>query len=254
MEHRSDQLQVLSNRLLASETYSMVLKVPEKIQKDFCPGQFAHVKIPESGELLLRRPISINYMENGEMALTYHIVGKGTRRLSEVKPGEILDVVAPLGNGFSILGKKKIWLVGGGIGIAPLLSLRMLAPEAEFCAFLGYRGKEYLYQLKEFETFTKKLFVATDDGSFGEKCLVTDMLKRELLKEKPDAVLACGPTPMFRSLQAIQKETGIEIQASLEQRMGCGTGGCAVCVCKIQGNYKKTCLDGPVFPLEEVEL
>lgn len=254
MEHQPDQLTVLSNRPLAEGIYSMELEVPQKIAEAFQPGQFAHVKIPGAGELLLRRPISIHYMENGTMALAYHVVGKGTKLLSRVKRGEILDVLAPLGNGFSVAGKKKIWLIGGGIGIAPLLSLRSLAPETEFCAFLGYRNKGCVYRVKEFEGFNRRVFVATDDGSYGEHCLVTDMLRRELERERPDTILACGPTPMFRSLKKIQQETGVQIQASLEQRMGCGTGGCAVCVCKVAGNYKKTCLEGPVFPLEEVEL
>jgi len=246
---------VVSNDEIARNIYTLVLEVAPETQKLFRPGQFAHIKIPDADALLLRRPISINKMdfEHGHMLLTYRIMGEGTRRLAEVKAGSRIDVLAPLGNGFHVTEQaKNIWLVGGGIGIAPLLSPGNVYPDRRYTAFLGYKNQDDAYQIEDFKAFCADVLIASDDGSIGRKCLVTDLVKERLETESPDLILACGPGPMFRSLKAIK--TDAEIQASLEQHMGCGTGGCATCVCKIGEDYKKVCLEGPVFPLREVSL
>lgn len=245
---------VLSNDLIAQNTYLMKLTCEEGLLKLYRPGQFAHIKIPNAGELLLRRPISINYVdfEKREVHLAYNAIGKGTELLSKVREGEMLDLLMPLGNGFQLADSmKKVWLIGGGIGIAPLKSLYCKYPDREYTAFLGYRTKEFVYQTEDFEAFAKT-HVTTDDGSFCEQGFCTDVLQKELAESgAPDVILACGPHVFFRSLARVAGE--IPTFVSLEQHMGCGTGGCAVCVCRVNGEHKKVCTQGPVFNMKEVD-
>ena len=248
---------VLENRLIAENTYLMRLTCAEEVIRLFRPGQFAHIEIPNAGELLLRRPISINYVDSAkkEVHLAYNVVGKGTERLSYVHPNDVIDVLMPLGNGFQLTDSmKKVWLVGGGIGIAPLKSLTCKYPDREYTAFLGYRSKSCVYEVKDLEAFAKT-YVTTDDGSYCRKGFCTDVLLEEIEKSgAPDVILACGPHLFFRSLaRVVEKIGGIPAFVSLEQRMGCGTGGCATCVCKVGGKHKKVCLQGPVFPIREVD-
>lgn len=145
---------------------------------------------------------------------------------------------------------KKVWLIGGGIGIAPLKSLSCKYPDREYTAFLGYRSKECVYQIQDFESFATT-HVATDDGTFGVAGFCTNLLADELSKDKPDVILACGPLVFFRTLARVIGD--VPAFVSMEQHMGCGTGGCATCVCKIGGEYKKVCTQGPVFDIREVD-
>lgn len=259
MIKKHDICRVASLEPLAKDTYALTLKVNGDMLKYFRPGQFAHIRLPHAGEYLLRRPISVNTIdrEAETMRFAFLIQGEGTRRLSQCRPGDELDILAPLGQGFKVKeSHQKIWLVGGGIGIAPLLSLRDTVPGREYTAFLGYKSREYAYERKEFEGFCKAVHVTSDDGSIGEKNFVTEALRRELEKEKPDVILSCGPLPMFRSLKRVWEEDGknVETQVSMEQHMGCGTGGCYTCTCMVAGAMKRVCMDGPVFDIREVEL
>ncbi len=246
--------QVLANDLIAQNTYLMKLTCTEDFLRLYRPGQFAHIEIPNAKELLLRRPISINYVDFGkkEVHLAYNTVGKGTKLLSLVRAGDTLDVLMPLGNGFQLADNmKKVWLVGGGIGIAPLKSLYCKYPDREYTAFLGYRNREYVYEAHDFELFAKT-HITTDDGSYCTRGFCTDVLRAELEESgPPDVILACGPHVFFKSLARAAGD--IPTFVSLEQHMGCGTGGCATCVCKVGGQYKKVCLQGPVFDIREVD-
>ena len=253
-------LEVLSNHQIAEDTYALTLSAPPEILREFVPGQFAHIELPgEDESRLLRRPISVNYVDFARSTLhfAYLLVGAGTRRLSKTAAGEKLDVLAPLGHGFQVEERhKRIWLVGGGIGIAPLYSLFDCYKDREYTAFLGYKSAKYAYEIEAFRRSCREVFVTSDDGTLGEEGFVTDVLARELRKGKPDLILSCGPTPMFRALKAVWEEAGgdIETQVSLEQHMGCGTGGCYTCTALVAGSMKRVCVDGPVFPIQEVSV
>jgi dihydroorotate dehydrogenase electron transfer subunit len=246
---------VTENIPIAKDIYRMALKVDAGALDYFRPGQFLHIKIP-SGELLLRRPISINDYDcaKSEIRIAYLVTGEGTKRLVKVRAGEELDILFPLGNGFKLEDShKKVLLIGGGIGIAPLLSVMTYYPGRQYTALLGYRCKDMVYELEEFEK-RAKVYVTTDDGSLGQKGFATDLLEEQLKTDTPDVILACGPHCFFGSLKKITSRYTIPAYASLEQRMGCGTGGCSVCVCNIAGENRRICVEGPVFDLSEVEV
>jgi dihydroorotate dehydrogenase electron transfer subunit len=247
---------ITENVKIAKDIYQMKIAVDRENFKFFRPGQFLHAKIPGAGEHLLRRPISVNdySLKEGWIQIAYLALGEGTRRLSVLHEGDLLDILFPLGNSFKLEEKqKKIILVGGGIGIAPLLSVMTYYPDKEYTALLGYRSREYMYQKDVFEK-KAKVYVTTDDGSYGHKGFATDLVRAQIVQNSPDVILACGPHCFFESLKKEVDGTGVLTYVSLEQRMGCGTGGCSVCVCAIGGENKRICVEGPVFDLAEVEL
>lgn len=244
---------VLGNDLIASNTYFLRVTCDEEFIKWFRPGQFAHIEIPHAKEMLLRRPISINFVDilKKEVHFVYNAVGKGTNMMTLLQKGDTLDLLMPMGNGFLIKEEmKKIWLVGGGAGVAPLKSLFVKFPDREYKAFLGFRSKDCVYQAHDFESFAQT-FITTDDGSYCTKGFCTNVLQNHLKEEKPDVILACGPHVFFKSL--VKTVGNIQTFVSLEQHMGCGTGGCSVCVCKVAGENKKVCMQGPVFDIREVD-
>ena len=171
--------------------------------------------------------------------------------------GTRLNVLMPLGNGFFVEEtEKKVALVGGGVGVFPLISvLREYQGKKEISAYIGYRNKGAVCGVEEFEKANK--FVAvTDDGSYGEKMNAVQAFAADLEKgNRPDVVLACGPTPMLRALKALVEKENLECYVSLEERMGCGIGACLVCVCDLtNGKKARVCKDGPVFKADEVTL
>ena len=224
-------------------------------------GQFAHIKIPDSSELMLRRPISINSFDikKGEATIVYQTVGKGTEILSHAEAGTYIDVVLPLGNGFNLKQENKnILLVGGGIGIAPLRYIPELYQENIYYAALGWKSSEYIYQLDIFNGLCKDVKVATEDGSIGIKGFVTEPVYDLIEAYDISMILSCGPLPMLKSIQGVSAEKGIPSQLSLEERRGCGIGACLVCNCAVKSkngfDYKRVCADGPVFDGAEVIL
>ena len=246
---------IVDNQPIADGIFKMELMGKEPIGP-VRPGQFIHLKAP-SDDLLLRRPISVNDYREAENVLTivYQLHGKGTKRLSAAKPGETLDFTGPLGNGFSLpKGAERIALLGGGVGVAPLLYTARQAEGRELSAFLGFRSSALAYQLREFKSLCREVTVATEDGTLGEKGYITEYLANLLKSREIDLVLACGPTPMLAALKKVVGQT--PCQVSLEQRMGCGMGACRACSCKLEGkeSYKRVCYDGPVFDIREVEL
>jgi dihydroorotate dehydrogenase electron transfer subunit len=250
---------ILHNTPIASGIFEMVLQFDGGV-REFQPGQFAHVRLPGSGPMLLRRPISLNHIDAqvGSATLVYQVKGEGTKLLSSLGVGERLDVLAPLGRGFwRPEGLKKAALVGGGIGAAPLRMLPEAWPDVVFDAYLGFRGEQLAYQVKEFTALMRNVSLCSDDGTMGERTFVTCLLDRDFCSEEYDALFACGPVPMLKALKTVLDGSGIPCQASLEERMGCGVGACLVCSCKIQEgdgwHYKRVCKDGPVFDLGEVD-
>jgi|APSaa5957512622_1039677.scaffolds.fasta_scaffold26941_2 dihydroorotate dehydrogenase electron transfer subunit len=250
---------IVSNKAIANRIYELVLQSDEADLVHFVPGQFANIDIPNRSDLLLKRPISINKVdvEQGLITLVYQPVGQGTQALLSAQPGEKIKSILPIGRGFNLKASDKtVFLVGGGVGIAPLLPVTKKWPDRDYHAFLGYRSKDCTYCSKDFQAVSDKTYISSDDGTVGIKGFVTDSLSDCLLEVTPDVVLSCGPGPMLKSLKAAVGN--IPTQVSLEQRMCCGFGACAVCVCAINNgaglDYKKACIEGPVFDLNEVVL
>lgn len=220
---------------------------------DMIPGQFVEVRVDNSPSTFLRRPISINYVdhERNELWLLVAGIGDGTRRLCKLREGDIVNCLLPLGNGFSQLSNKKVLLVGGGVGVAPLLwqgcKLKQDGSEPSF--LLGARSAKDLLELDLFKKIGN-VYVTTEDESEGEKGFVTN--HSVLQREKFDIIQTCGPKPMMKAVARYAKANGISCEASLENMMACGLGACLCCVEKtVEGNLR-VCQDGPVFNIDKL--
>lgn len=245
---------ILENNLIAEEIYSMWLE-EKNIANSAVPGQFVSLYCND-GSRLLPRPISICEIDriHNRLRIVYRIAGKGTTEIASLKEGDTVEVMGPLGNGFTQEGKKAL-LIGGGIGIPPMLELaKQLSCEKEIV--LGYRDVTFLE--KEFIPFGK-VYLSTEDGSVGTKGNVLDAIMANALEA--DMIFACGPTPMLKGIQSYALLHGIKAQLSLEERMACGIGACLGCVCKSKEvdhhtnvHNKRICKDGPVFYADEIEL
>ena len=227
------------------------LCLPSGALPEMPPGQFVEVQGAHSPQTFLRRPISINYVDEdrNELWLLVHVVGEGTRALSQLQPGDTLNCVYPLGNGFSTdyPAGAKVLLVGGGVGTAPLLQLgkclRRKGCDPTF--LLGGRSAQDLMQLEQFEQFGT-VCVTTEDGTLGEKGFVTNHSVLETLQF--DAVATCGPKPMMMAVARWAHSVGVACEASLENLMACGLGACLCCVEKTAGGHNVcVCKEGPVF-------
>ncbi len=221
------------------------------------PGQFIMVKIPSS-ELILRRPFSIFNFDGKKLEILFQVCGKGTLTLSQLKEGEILKILGPLGNGYKFEKSGVHLLVGGGRGIAPLffLSKVLLKEKIKFKILYGGRSASDLVALNYFKNEGIEPILTTEDGSKGKKGLVTELFEKLLTSEKISCIYSCGPMEMMRKVFNIAKEFSISSQFSLEERMGCGFGACWGCVARIKRNGKeewvKICQEGPVFKGEEI--
>jgi dihydroorotate dehydrogenase electron transfer subunit len=219
------------------------------------PGQFVTIRCGE--ELALRRPFSIHQITNsGQLCFFFKIIGKGTAWLSTCQKGEKLDILGPLGNGFYVKPTSKmLLLVAGGIGIAPLafLAQQALVQKKSVTLLLGAHAKGELYPQKLLPSEIKTV-VTTEDGSYGEKGKVTDILSKYV--NLSNQIYVCGPLAMYKEI-AQQRQKWQEkksIQISLELRMGCGIGACFSCSIKAKNGVKRVCLDGPVFNLDDIIL
>lgn len=244
---------VVSLEQIGSDVFDMVLSVGE-MAKEARPGQFISMYSNDKSKLL-PRPISICGIngQEGTLRVVYRTVGEGTKEFSRMVPGDTLDVIGPLGNGFTLKNKKAI-LLGGGIGIPPMLELAKQL-DCEKTVVLGYRDEIFLAQ--EFEQ-TARVVIASEDGKTGIKGNVIDAIKQQQITG--EIIYACGPTPMLKAIKAYAQEHGMEAQISLEERMACGIGACLACVCKSKEvdhhtyvHNKRICKDGPVFDAREVE-
>ena len=240
---------------LADGVYSMELLAPE-IASAARAGQFISVYTNDKSKLL-PRPISLCGIdrERGILRIVYRVAGAGTAEFSAYRAGDSVEIMGPLGNGFTLKDKKAI-LIGGGIGVPPMLEL-MKELSCERTAVLGYRDQQ-LFLKDEFEA-CGPVCVATEDGSAGTKGNVLDAIREQGVQG--EIIYACGPTPMLRAVKAYAMEKGIECYISLEERMACGIGACLACVCQSKDvdshshvHNKRICKDGPVFAAEEVEI
>ena len=245
---------VVSQETLATDVYSLVLEAPE-IASQAIAGQFVSV-YTHDGSKMLPRPISLCGIdrEAGTLRLVYRVVGFGTKEFSQLAAGDTVDILGPLGNGFMKSDKKAI-LIGGGIGIPPMLQL-VKELDCEKSVVLGYRDEIFLNE--EFEPYAQ-VYMSSEDGQHGVKGNVIDAIKEYGVDGA--VIYACGSTPMLRGIKAYAMEKGIECQISMEEKMACGVGACLACVCKTkdidehsQVHNRRICKDGPVFYAEEVEL
>lgn len=248
------KVKVAKNTMIAADIYSMWLEAGE-IARTAIPGQFVSIYCND-GSRLLPRPISICETDRdmGAIRLVYRTVGKGTYELAQLKASDYVEVMGPLGNGFFTEGKKAM-LIGGGIGIPPMLELAKQL-DCRKQIVLGYRDVTFLD--KEFYPYGE-VYISTEDGSVGTRGNVIDAINENRLDA--DIIYACGPLPMLKGIKAYAAEKGIKAQLSLEERMACGVGACLGCVCKTtytdshsHVKNKRICKDGPVFYADEVEL
>lgn len=244
---------VRNQEKLANDIFSLILYVPE-IARQAKAGQFVSV-YSHDGSKLLPRPISLCEIdkEKGTIRLVYRVVGGGTKEFSILKEGDSIDVMGPLGNGFTLKNRNAL-LIGGGIGIPPMLELAKEL-DCEKNIVLGYRDETFL--LEDLEP-RGEVYIASEDGKTGVKGNVLDAIREYEIKG--DVIYACGPAPMLRAIKEYALANNMEAQISLEEKMACGIGACLACVCKskeIDGHShvhnKRICKDGPVFDAREVE-
>ncbi|MDE7293897.1 MAG: dihydroorotate dehydrogenase electron transfer subunit [Oscillospiraceae bacterium] len=238
----------------AAEVYGLVILCPEIAAIAKC-GQFVNIRIDG---FTLRRPVSICEIDRqkGTLRIVFQIRGKGTDAMSLLNPGDLIDMVAPLGGrGFTLQEGANAIIIGGGIGNPPMLELAKFYG-GNATVISGFRNAAAVILQEDFKSTGAKTFLCTNDGTAGEKGFVTDILGRELQTHTPDIICACGPMPMLKGVAAIAKEKGIRSEVSLEERMGCGVGGCLVCACRTVKDgeeiFAHVCKDGPVFDSKEV--
>ena len=258
MQTLKDNGKIIHNKRIcdAAGLYDMLIESPE-IAKAAKSGQIVHIMCGEG--TTLRRPISICETVGDCVRLCYEVRGKGTKWMSERREGDYVSLLGPLGNGFTVKNGERALLVGGGIGIYPLLSVGKECKSAK--AAFGFRNVSLINSLDLFESNGISTSVITDDGSSGRKGFVTELVKEALASDEADVVYVCGPRGMMAAVAAICEEAGVRCEVSMEERMGCGVGACLACVCKttfkdnlgVTGEkYKRVCVDGPVFDSKEI--
>lgn len=256
-----ESAQVISQEQLADQIFSMWIQT-EQIAEAAKPGQFISV-YSRAADKMLPRPISLCEIdrENGRLRIVYRVTGKGTgtEEFSTYQAGDSIEILGPLGNGFPLerAEGKKVFLVGGGIGIPPMVQLAKELKGSRVQAVMGYRDAHTF--LEQELTEAASFYLATEDGSRGTKGNVIDCIRENGLGA--EVLFACGPTPMLRALKSYAQEHDIECWISMEEKMACGVGACLACVCKskeVDGHShvhnKRVCKEGPVFLADEIEL
>jgi len=265
MKQTEIKAKIVKNSPVVKNYFQATILAPQ-IARAASPGQFVNIKVAEGPEPLLRRPLSIHSVKGPSLELFYEVLGQGTKILSQRKPGEFLDIIGPLGNGFDIsktTHKPRI-IIAGGMGVAPLAFLAEQLTGIKTLVLIGAKTKVEILCEKEFKKLGCDVKIATDDGSYGFKGRVTDLLKKELATKsqshpstslgtgKVTRLYACGPRPMLKEISRISREQKIPAQISLEEHMACGIGACLGCVVNTNNGYKRVCKDGPVLNAEEI--
>jgi len=235
--------EIVQNFALTESVFQMILKGDTSAIT--APGQFVNIQLDG---LYLRRPISVCDLAENTLTIIYKTVGKGTEKMAAMQPGEKLDVLTGLGNGYdlTVSGEKPV-LLGGGVGVPPmyLLAKQLIAQGKKVCVILGFNTKSEIFYEDAFKALGAEVTVTTVDGSYGTKGFVTDALK----EMEYSYFYTCGPEPM---LKAVYKASVTSGQMSFEKRMGCGFGACMGCSCKTITGYKRICKEGPVMRKEEI--
>ena len=238
---------ILSNREISNGIYEMVVKENNQAKA----GQFYMLK--HQGATLLPRPISVSQRAENTVTFVYATVGKGTKEFANIREGDEIELTGPLGNGFDTnKDHKRVALVAGGIGIAPMVELSKKLREnhqnIKMDMYAGFRDDVFL--IDEIEKYVDNTHISTNTGKHGHKGFVTELLNLE----NYDTVLCCGPEIMMKKVVEMCKENNVEVYVSMEKHMACGVGACLVCTCKTKDGNKRTCKDGPVFDGNYVEL
>jgi dihydroorotate dehydrogenase electron transfer subunit len=251
---------ITENINLAPGYHRMRLLAPE-IAAVAQPGQFIQIRVgeAETTDPLLARPISIYRIDppGNSIELIYKTVGRGTLMLAGKASGTTVEIIGPLGNGFTLPDHaQKVGLIGGGVGMPPLyclaVKLRAAGPDLPITLFYGGKSRADLLELDNWERLGVEVCAATEDGTYGVQGLVTKMILEKIPTGRFDYFAACGPQPMLKAVREIALANRIPGELSLEAHMACGVGACLGCTCKTGQGYRRVCVDGPVFPLEEV--
>jgi dihydroorotate dehydrogenase electron transfer subunit len=254
---------VIANQAIADGVYVLRLEEPDQA-RDVRPGQFVHIRCGPidrpSFDPLLRRPLSVlrtgacrgNDVPSGQYDVLYDVVGRGTAALSQLRPGDVVDVLGPLGRPFEIeRTTARLLLVAGGVGIVPLVALADEALQRQIAVTLlagfRYRGKVFPANLLAPEV---EYVVTTDDGSYGRKGFVTGLISE--YASWADQLCACGPVPMLRALAQLRPSSRLTIEIAMEEHMGCAVGVCLGCVVSTRRGQQRVCRDGPVFNLDDM--
>lgn len=264
---------IISNKKI-NDDFRLMRLGSAHLAKHARPGQFVEILCASgakgAAEAFLRRPFGVHRIVRGGIEVLFEVVGKGTGVLSQMKPGNEVSVLGPLGNGFTIDKTKDAVIVAGGIGVAPLVALAQKLGKAD--VYIGARGESHLLCEKEFRAFGCRVKVATEDGSKGYKGLVTALVEQRLADGDTNAMVypapaaqddrtfrrnvqiyTCGPTGMLKAVAALARSHGAACQVSLEEKMACGVGVCLGCPVKVTGGeYKMVCKDGPVFDAVDI--
>jgi len=250
------QAKIIENYKAGTDYFVMTMQVPH-IDDSWTPGRFLHLKISQDNayDPLLRRPLSLFDVNREEklVSLLYCVVGRGTELLSRYQKGESIDFLGPLGQGFTLQENKKILIIGGGMGTAPLYYLcRKLSGKNKVMVLLGGNiCSDIAFFEKKFSQLDVELQLSTMDGSSGSKGTVIDLWK-EKISFQPSFIYTCGPRPMLKVVSTMIEKHNLQGEVSLEERMGCAVGVCLSCVCKTDQGNQRVCKEGPVFDIKEV--
>lgn len=244
------EAEIILQRQLAQNVYQLTVCAP-KIAHAAEPGMFAMIKVPD-GAMILRRPLGIADVDlnKGTLSFIYRVMGRGTKKLSTLTSGDCINTMGPLGYGFTLKAAHPL-IVGGGMGLAPLLYYAKCVEGADI--LMGGRTAAEMFWTTLFKPYVSNIHITTDDGTMGAQGFAVDLLPQLLAKKDYDCIIACGPDTMLEIAAKIARKNEIPCQVSLEKRMGCGLGACLSCsVDMADGRRKKICKDGPVFWAEEV--
>lgn len=249
-----ERVRVVANDRVAEGIGLLALDAPG-VAGRVLPGQFVHLRIAPGSDFILRRPLSVHRVTGGRIEILYQVVGRGTRKLSEAEPGDLTDLIGPLGQGWRVPPKTRhALLVAGGLGAAPLGMLAEDLARRGVAATVaqGAPTAARLVARELFESTARRVEIATDDGSAGEKGYVTGVTARVIAEGDVDMVFACGPESMSRTVAEQSASAGVACQVSLERLMACGIGACLSCVCATRSGQARACVDGPVFDAGEI--
>ncbi|HOW35423.1 MAG TPA: dihydroorotate dehydrogenase electron transfer subunit [Candidatus Omnitrophota bacterium] len=249
-----NKFRIISNKKVCQRFHRLCLDA-KAIAKNVRPGQFIHIRVSDGITPLFRRPFSVFRARKG-IEILYETVGRGTEILASRKSGEYLDVLGPLGNSFSMppKGTRRVVMIGGGVGVAPMLALSdALAKKGyELVLLYGARTKGHIFKMDEFKKNGCKVFIATNDGSVGVKGYVSKLFSKIETNPQSTVVYTCGPHPMLAAVKQFVLENNLRCEVSCEEVMACGLGACLGCSIKTTDGYRTTCHDGPVFDINKI--
>jgi dihydroorotate dehydrogenase electron transfer subunit len=252
---RIEDLRVTAITWLNDENYLMDIQSQEPLP-EIHPGNFAEIRVDNSPKVFLRRPFSIFNADYEKNTLTFYIkiLGEGTRLLGNLRPGESINAIYPLGNSFSLLDGKNVLVIGGGSGVAPFLLLgkELKERDTQITFLIGGKTRNDIVLTGQLSAYGE-INITTEDGSLGEKGMVTD---HSIIRKKLgtyDKVYTCGPDPMMKAIALLAKNHNVECEASLENMMACGFGACLCCIVETTGGNLCVCTEGPVFNTRELK-